>query len=392
MPASQPASILNRRSHRSLPFAAVAGLVLAWSGALAGCESDQSMQPTSPDERAAAVPVHTEQYAKLGYRIDWRGFPTIYPGANLKFLNVSGDAIMAQDSAGVLSLLEDRSGERRWSDQPSQPLTKFTGNIRDGNRIICSSESEAFVFDIETGNLLDKQRLEKVVNSRPVKIGDILVYGCSDGQVLGHLTLNGFRQWGSGLDGSVEADPVQFGDSTAVALVSSRGEVLVVDGITGYSMGRGRIFSGPGAPLGASDSTLFVASLDHSLYAINRDNAAIVWRHRTEEPLRSAPVQHDGVVYCDLGSPGLTAFNSGTGKIIWENKSAHGVLIAVRKGRLVFWDASTSTATTVDPKRGDTIDTVTLDKVKFLRAQPFVDGNLYGASANGVVFKLVPRN
>jgi len=391
MPVDQPASRIRRPLNRFVPFRAIAGLVLACCGALAGCESDM-VESVAPESRAALVPVHTEQYAKLGYRIDWRGFPTMFAGSDLQFFNVSGDVILAQDSAGVLSVLEDRSGERRWSDQPAQSLTKFTGNIRDGNRIICSSESEAYFFDIETGNLLDKQRLERVVNTRPTKVGDILVYGCSDGQVLGHLTLNGFRQWGSGLDGSIDTDPVQFGDDTAVALASSRGEILVIDGISGYSIGRGRVFAGPGAPLGASDSALFIASLDHSLYAVSRNTAATLWRHRTEEPLRSAPVHHEGVVYCDLGTPGLTAFNSATGQIVWQNKAAHGVLTAVRKGRLVFWNASNSTATTIDPARGDVIDTVTLDRVKFLRAQPMVDGNLYGATANGVVFKLVPRN
>jgi outer membrane protein assembly factor BamB len=366
--------------------------VLAWSGAIAGCESTQPARISSPEERAAAVPVHTEQYAKLGYRIDWRGFPTMSAGERVMFFNVDGDVIMSQDSAGVLSILEDRSGERRWSDQPSRSLTKFTGNVRDGNRIICSSESEAFFFDIATGNLLDKQRLEKVVNTRPTKIGDILVYGCSNGQVLGHLTLNGFRQWGSGMDGSIDVDPIQLGDSTAVALASSRGEILIADGISGYSVGRGRIFVGPGAQLGASETALFIASLDHSLYAISSTDASTLWRHRTEEPLRSAPVYHDGVVYCDLGTPGITAFNSGTGKVLWQNKSAHGVLTAIRKGRLIFWDSAKSTATAIDPARGDTLDSVVLDKVTFLRAQPFVDGNLYGATANGVVIKLVPRN
>lgn len=391
MPVAQTVSTYPRLSRRPLPTATMAGLLLTLAAALAGCESGQSA-PASPEQRAAAVPVHTEQYAKLGYRIDWRGFPSLFSGSQLKFFNVAGDVILAQDSSGVLSILEDRSGERRWSDQPAQALTKFTGNIRDDNRIICSSEAEAFVFDIETGNLLDKQRLEKVVNTRPAKVGDILVYGCSDGQVLGHLTLNGFRQWGSGLDGSIETDPVQFGDSSAVALVSSRGEILVIDGISGYSLARGRIFAGPGAELGSSDTSLFIASLDHSLYAISKDSASIIWRHRTEEPLRAAPVHHEGVVYCDLGTQGITAFNSATGKVLWQNKSARGVLTAVRKGRLVFWNAANSTATTIDPARGDIIDSVVLDKVVFLRAQPFVDGNLYGATANGVVIKLVPRN
>ena len=392
MPVDQPASTAPLRRTRTKPFAALAAMLLAMTGGMTGCESAPKVEPSTPEARAATVPVHTEEYAKLGYRIDWRGFPTVFPGETVRFFNVSGDVVMVQDTAGVLSIIEDRNGERRWSDQPAHRLTKFTGNIRDNNRIICSSESEAYFFDIETGNLVDKQRLEKVVNTRPVKVGDVLVYGCSDGQVLGHLTLNGFRQWGSTLDGVVEADPVRFGDSEIVGLVSSRGEVLIVNATTGFSQGRGRIFAGPGSSLGRSDTTLFVASLDHSLYAINRDDGSQLWRYRTEEPLRSAPVFHDGVVYCDLGTPGMTAFSSSSGDVLWQTKDVHGTLIAVRKGRLIFWNPSTATATTVDPARGSVIDTVKLDRVVFLRSQPFVDGNLYGASANGVVFKLVPRN
>ena len=99
MPASQPASILNRRSHRSLPFAAVAGLVLAWSGALAGCESDQSMQPTSPDERAAAEFARDPGLAKVTtvealasfYRAESRGL--IRPTT----IDRAADALRAQE-------------------------------------------------------------------------------------------------------------------------------------------------------------------------------------------------------------------------------------------------------------------------------------------------------
>lgn len=367
-------------------------LLLSLTSAAGGCAADSQPTPTSPEARAQAVPVHTDEYAKLGYRIEWRGFPTMFAGERVRFVEVLGDLVMVQDTAGVVSAIDVRSGQRRWSDQPAQRLTKYTGIVRDGNRVIVSSESEVFFYDSETGNLIDKQRLERVVNTRPVKIGEVLVYGCSDGQVLGHLTLNGFRFWGSGLDGAISTDPVQFADSSAVALVSNRGEVLVTDGQSGNGMGRSRIFGGPGAALAASDSSLFVASVDHSLYAFSRDQAQQLWRHRTEEPLRQPPVYHDGRVYCDLGGPGLTAFDSASGSKLWENKSVHGEVIALRKGRLVVWNSATSTMTLVDPARGETIDRVTLDRIAHIATDQFVDGPIYAVSANGVVAKLTPRN
>ncbi|MBX3402607.1 MAG: PQQ-binding-like beta-propeller repeat protein [Phycisphaeraceae bacterium] len=382
-----------RRSRARLRPTVAGAVLLSLVSAAGGCETDgQPAAAASPEARAASVPVHTSEYATLGYRIEWRGFPTMFAGERVRFAEVLGDLVMVQDTAGVVSAIEVRSGERRWSDQPAQRLTKYTGMTREGNRVIVASESEVFFYDSETGNLLDKQRLERVVNTRPMKIGEVLVFGCSDGQVLGHLTVNGFRLWGSGLDGAITADPVRFGDTDAVALVSSRGEILVTDGRTGNGMGRARIFGGPGAPLAASDSSLFIASVDHSLYAFSRDRAAQLWRHRTEEPLRRAPAFYEGRVYCDLGGPGLTAFDSGSGSILWQNKNVRGEVVAMRKGRLVVWDNATSTATLVDPARGETIESVKLDRIVHLRADQFVDGPLYAVSANGVVAKLVTRN
>ena len=357
-----------RRSRARL-FSPVAGAVLLSLVSVAGgCETDgQPAAATSPEARAASVPVHTSEYATLGYRIEWRGFPTMFAGERVRFAEVLGDLVMVQDTAGVVSAIEVRSGERRWSDQPAQRLTKYTGMTRDGNRVIVASESEVFFYDSETGNLLDKQRLERVVNTRPMKIGEVLVFGCSDGQVLGHLTVNGFRLWGSGLDGAINADPVRFGDTDAVALVSSRGEILVTDGRTGNGMGRARIFGGPGAPMAASDSSLFIASVDHSLYAFSRDRALLLWRHRTEEPLRRAPAFYEGRVYCDLGWGHRVRQRLGQHPVAEQERPRRRRRHAAAARRLGQRD---STATSRRPARGETIESVKLDRIVHLQGRP----------------------
>lgn len=378
----------HRLSHRSPAprILGIAGLCLCVG--LAACESDATAV-TSPDQRAAASPVQNAEYGKLGYRLDWRGFPTLSPGATIARMEPLGDVVVTQDTAGLVCVLEARSGERRWSDPVANPLTRFVGLNRDGKRLIVSSESEVFTFDLDTGALLTKARLDQVVNTRPVQVAEILVYGCNSGQVLGQLTLNGFRQWGSFAAGSINVDPVPVGDTGVVALASSQGDVVFLDGITGSLRGRGRMFSGPGAPIAASDTTVFVASRDHSLYAFTAESLAPLWRIRTEEPLRHAPVYHEGRVYCDMGADGMCAFDASTGKQLWSNKSVHGTFINLRDGRLIAWDGAT--AAMVDPIRGGLVDAVELKDIADVRADRFVDGQLYLASKAGVVSRLTPR-
>lgn len=369
-----------RLRHGALLLAA--GLCLG----LAACESGP--RALTPEERSAATPMRHDDYATLGYRVEWRGFPTLSPGARLDRMEVLGDAIVAQDSAGVVTVLETRSGERRWTDPVDTPLTKFVGLNRDGNRILVSSESNLFLYDADTGAVQGKQRFAQVVNTRPVQVGEVLVYGTLTGQVLGHLILNGFRQWGSFTSAAIETDPVLLGQTGLVGIIDRAGEIVILDGLSGSARGRTKIYGGTSAPLAASDSVVYVASRDHSLYAI-RDDASQLWRIRTEAPLQHAPAFHDGRVYCDMGADGLCAFDANTGERIWSSKDVHGAVIAMRNGRLLVWDGRT--ASTVDPARGALVDSVELPDTTMIRTDQFVDGQLYLVSRTGVVTRLTPR-
>lgn len=369
------------------PGARLAGLLLCAAG-LAACESTSS-KITTPDQRAAATPIQVDEYAKLGYRVEWRGFPSLTPGGTVSRLEVLDDVVAVQDSGGTVSILERSSGERRWSDPVDNPLTRFVGVNRDGKRIIVSSESQAYFFDVDTGALLTKQKLESVANTRPVQVAEILVYGCTNGHVLGHLTLNGFRQWATTAQGAISTDPILIGNSGMVGVLSDRGDVVFVDGLSGSLRGGARTFGGSDAPLGASDSALFVASRDQSLYAFSAEGGREMWRVRTEAPLRFSPFADRGVVYCDMGQTGLTAFEASSGTQKWANKEVHGAVVGVRAGKLIVWDGRN--AIVVDPNRGGLLENVELKETTMVEASQREDGDLYLTSRAGVVTKLTPR-
>jgi outer membrane protein assembly factor BamB len=356
-----------------------------------GCSSDPKPVAQSIDQRAAAVPMQVEDFSKLGYRLDWRGFATMLPGKSVDLLEPMGDAVAVQESGGVLTVLEARNGSTRWSDQVSNQLTRFVGAIRDNDRLIVSSDSEAFYYDIATGTLKARHQLAIVVNTAPVKLGDILVYGSANGQVLGHLTLNGFRQWGAMTSGQIESDPLALGapNEGRAAIISSGGDIIVVDGATGLISSRARIALGADAPLAANDALLFVASVDHSLYAIALNDGTIVWRERTGAPLHNAPVVYKDAVYCDMGETGLSAFDAASGEKLWNNAELHGTVVALRDKRLIVRDGTSMHS--IDPAKGTIIETIDISTQKLVKPDAFENGNLYLAAPNGVITKLVPR-
>ncbi|MBC7772894.1 MAG: PQQ-binding-like beta-propeller repeat protein [Pyrinomonadaceae bacterium] len=379
---------------RTLLNAAVfAGIIGCVTGAncMMGC-AEKGPQYVSPLERANAFEPEREAYAKLGYRHEWTGFPTMTAGGKVEFFDILGDVVVVQESSSVLSVIEAGNGTSRWSDQVANPLTKFVGNIRDDKRVISCSESEAYFFDIETGALVDKKHLDKVVNTRPVIVDNNLVFGTSLGEIFGQLKAVGFRTWGNTVSGAIQTNPAVLGST--LGFISSTGEIVMLDGATGVSKMRTKIFTGTEADPAASDNMMFVASLDHSLYAFAPSSPTPVWRQRTDTPLRHQPTYHDGAVYCAIDGTGLVAFDSrgsnGNARELWTTPGVTGTVIGLRKGRLLLWTGSEGIL--IDPADGAIVDRAKLDRVAVLKTDAFVDGSLYAVSEDGVVVKLLPKN
>ena len=364
--------------------------VLALAVAGGGCAS--SAKPAAAAEQAPAAPAKSElasskldldAYAKLGYRLKWTGYASVADKGRLHTFEQLGDLIVAQDTQNVVSAISPTSGELKWVVPLASPLTKFVGATRDRNTILISSESELFFLDVDGGTLLTKQKLDRVVSTKAVGVGPILVYGTSVGEVLGHL-LNGFKAWGYAVGGAFDASPVLVG-SQYVGLVSQNGAVIIVDPSTGSAASRYQVFGGMACDPAASDDTLFVASLDQSIYAFPLFGSQPAWRKRTDSKLRTTPTYHGGRLYVHVPSAGLLCLDARTGKELWTAKGVAGTVVAAQRGDLIVWDGSS--ATRLDAKNGDTIASAKLEGVFKLTPEKFVDGHLYTVMQSGAIHK-----
>jgi hypothetical protein len=390
-------SALNRPAR--IAVALLAGLSLACapigcSGKKAAAKADAA----SSDAASTSVsskgpnpfPVNHDDWAKIGYRLDWMGFPFrgSGPETQLTMIRAYGDIVVAQDQATTVSLLEATTGRTRWSAQLAGPLTKFVSINRDPvdpNRLLVSSESEEYSLAVPNGNILGRDPFARVVNTEPVINGDIAVYGCSTGEVLGHLVGHGLKAWGFLSSGSIDANPVAVGE--VIGAVSQAGDVMFLTD-HGALVGRAHIFGGLDTNPVAEGNTMYLAGRDQSIWAFDT-SGHLVWRHRTSYALKNQPAVHAGVVYVEIPNEGMTALDGATGKVLWASPSVQGVVIGVRAGKLLV--NKNDLLMTVDAAHGDVIERIKIPGVVKLALDKFVDGNLYAVSDRSIVAKFIPR-
>lgn len=334
--------------------------------------------------------VDHEAWAKLGYRLDWQGFPFFAGGNSARVTRIVpfDDMVLVQEASSAVALLEANTGAKRWAVNLANPITKFTGISRDpldSARILVSSESELFGLAAQSGNLVIREKYEKVVNTAPVMLGHLAVYGGSTGEVQAHVVGRGVKAWGFDLQGAIDADPVRMGES--VGAVSQAGEVVFLTD-KGAVLGQNKIFQGLANDPVANDTTMYIAGLDQSVWAFDF-TGALAWRYRTSTPLKDQPTLQGDTLYVNVPGQGLTALHAADGHVRWICKAAGGTIIAIRNKQLIAWDGRT--AFTIDPDRGDVYEKVELPDMKFIKLDKLDNGNAYAVDVRGVVSKFVPR-
>jgi outer membrane protein assembly factor BamB len=364
-------------------------------GTLGGCEtSGRSSMPTTPEGRRAAFPIPHEDWARLGYRLDWVGYPQVAPGEHIEHMDPHADLVFAQDSGSTVTAMRTSGGGVVWTNQLADRLSKFYSIHRGGpgnSRLFVSSASELFVLDANTGALIERQRLGKVTTTKPVMFGsDVLIYGTGSNQLIAHMSLgstSGVQLWGQGLEGAMRTAPVRIGSSIGAA--SETGDVIIVDAATGSLQQNMKMLrKGPGAQPVADGQAMYVAGQDQSLWAFSPTQGTL-WRRPTPFPLTVAPAIHDGRLYCTLQESGLNSIDPTTGKTKWTAKDVRGTPVVFGKSGMLVWDGANNLFL-MDPARGDVIAAAVLSNIRDIKTDAPSNGNIYLISNTGLVARLVP--
>ncbi len=372
----------------SRPATALLALA-ATAAALPACSSSNSGRAASaPAATPSSEPLDRDGLASVGLRLEWTGYAPVVSGGRLANFNVLGDSLAVEDSHSVCSLLSVASGEVRWSTPLGDPTTQFVGNVRTPNHIVACSESEAFLLDTLTGNIVGRQRFERVATTAPAQIGDLLIFGGTGPALFAHSLASGYAAWVYGVRGPVESPPIVLNPLTVAAATRS-GDVIIIEAPGGSALTRSKMFDGPGGFITGSDTTAYIASRDQSVYAFRSGDSRPLWRTRTDSSLTGPTALHDGRVFTVVPSRGLSAFDAATGKPLWAAGTVTGSVIGVRGHTVLAWDGRE--AALLDAATGSVIGRTIIPNCDRLAPDNFEMSAVYALSLSGEIRKFTVK-
>ena len=292
---------------------------------------------------------------KLGYSINWVTNLNLAKDRTLIAAQVLGDLLVTADRpSNVVTAVSMRDGKQLWRQQAGQTPYRAYAPMRVDDRILVNTETHIYQFDAsQEGKLINRADLASAVATAPAMIGDLAVFGGSNGMIFGHDTRTGYARWRYKMPGQILVPPQASGQQ--VFTVGTDGQYALFAGSGGEILWRGKVFDKVSATPAVHSSGIYVASEDHSLYAINRATGEDRWIFRYTDDLKESPVVLQSSVYLPLPTGELVALKVTDGSELWRIKP-QAKLIGQNSRGLIF--QGTRSLSLRDPNSGKLIDEI----------------------------------
>ncbi len=320
---------------------------------------------------------------KLGYAIDWVTHLNLPKGHTVESVTTLGDIVVTiERPSNMVTAISNTTGRQLWRQQVGQsPYNAFTPS-RLENRLLINTETQLFELDIANeGRMLGRFELPSAVGTSSALVGDTAIFGGADGMVFGMNTRSGFPAWRYKMPGQILVPAQAAGQ--AVFVVGIDGQYALIMGTTGELIWRGRVFDKVTATPAIHSTGIYVASEDHSLYAISRAGEDR-WIYRYIDDLVESPIILQNTVYQPLPSGELVALKVTDGSPVWQIKTNDKLISQSTRG-LIF--NAGDKLTIRDPNSGKLLNEIPVaGKLAHVTAS---DGNsLIVVSTTGRVLKL----
>ncbi len=381
-------SIPNRRT---LALALLCGAMTTLTACTSTSNTDRETdaQDGPGVTRSADWEINHEGWASLGYQWQWTGYPPMQPGAAIEHATAYDDLLTFIGSGSTLSVLESNTGKVRWSRQLDRSTTRFVEPVRRDETLFAASDTELWELNLRNGNTIDRDAMGTLVNTSPLIVNNLAVFGTLAGELFAYQMDNDFKLWSYKFDGPIHQPAIKINEEY-IAAVSEKGDLRTLETINAHSGMSARIAGGSEAELLTDGIGLYVASLDQSLYAFDATDGFRFWRIRSSDPVTVQHTLHQGIIYASTRDQGLMAIDSATGEILWNTPEIGGwTLTIVDDSELIVWSGFELLA--IDKDRGDIIARMPLQDISGIRTNSTDDGDIYVVTLDGGVAKFSLR-
>ncbi len=244
-------------------------------------------------------------------------------------------AIYVANQAGGIRKLDLQSGDTLWQNNLKRPVYAAVG-WGEGLVLVGLEDGTLVALSGMDGTLRWEQQTGRQISAVPVAGSARVVVRTADGRIMGFDSVDGSLVWevqrtvsGLGLHG--DSMPLIAGDTVVTGL--SNGRILANAVVNGrdyweadLSFVRGTSeleqLSDIDTPPVLSGTTLYAATYQGDVVALNSQNAAVLWRYPFSTRL---PMEVDAGQLLVTGSLGdILVLDAENGEVLWEQRAFRG--------------------------------------------------------------------
>lgn len=240
---------------------------------------------------------------------------------------IASSPIIDEDSKLVLFGSEDysfnavdyRTGRISWS-YTTRDRIRSTARVAHNRVFFGSDDGRLYALMASNGRYLWAFDMGAPIRGCPFVTNELIIIGSESGEIVG-LELSGARKWGFRAKRNVNSSPYVDPIEEICYIGSSDYHVYALDANSGFSSWRFRT-NGPviSSPI-VHDGLLYFGSADGNLYAISAQNSREKWKFTTEKPIISSPIVHNDAVYFGGTDEYFYCVDAKTGKERWKFKT-----------------------------------------------------------------------
>ena len=264
---------------------------------------------------------HTAPFAPAPpFRVRWKQigdrslieFPPIVVGGRL-YVGTNQGSVFALDAASGSVVWQRRLARCTAASPAVAGDLLVIGEM--GRPHHCDDDVPAYVaaLDLRTGQLRWRYRTRDV-ETPPLVVGDLVVFGSWDGRVEA-LDTHGRLRWSFQTNGAVKAGAALW--HATIYIASYDGYVYALDARSGRLRWRtaagGRFYATPSV----ADGRVIAPTTDGVVHAFAADSGRRLWSRRIGPFAYSAPALADGRVFVGSYDHHLYALDARTGRVLW---------------------------------------------------------------------------
>lgn len=207
-----------------------------------------------------------------------------------------------------------RTGKLAWSFSTNGPI-RSSPRLAEGHLFVGSDDGCLHAVNIATMRRAWSFDTGAPVRSSAAVYGDYIYTGNEDGDMY-CLDFRGQVRWKFNAKRGITSSPVV--DKGTIFFASLDTLVYALDARSGWVIWRFRMGKGSISSPYKMDNNLYVGSADGNIYCIEASSAREVWRFKTDHQVSGSPVTNRDSLYCGAADGMLYCLESRNGRLRWK--------------------------------------------------------------------------